>query len=129
MKRTPIKRHGRVKPVNRKRRASEFVRPYGSKSRVGWVASLPCVVGLLCDGPTENAHTRTGGAGRKGDADSIVPLCRSHHVTLHRVGRASFERRYRLDLAAEAARVDAAWRSRDDGRTLEHSAAKAEGAA
>jgi hypothetical protein len=119
MKRSqPMKRAGRIKPKPRTR--SEFARIYGSKARVEWVKSLPC---LICGrGPCDNAHTENGGMGRKGDAASIVPLCcmgmddphspgylRGHHGLLHQIGVATFESEYRVDLKAEAARVAAAW--------------------
>ena len=58
--RTPIKR------VNRKRKASEFARCYGSKARVEWVKQQPSVVSGAR--PCVNAHVRNGGAGRKADA-------------------------------------------------------------
>lgn len=90
-RKTRLARGGRVKPVNRKRRASEFARCYGSKERVAWVKSLPCAVRSLglsifampCHGPMDNAHTVTGGMGRKADAETIIPLCRRHHEGFH----------------------------------------------
>jgi hypothetical protein len=79
MKRTPILRHtplrrtGRVNPRNAARRASEFARAYGSTARVVWIQGLACVgCGRT---PCENAHSVTGGRGRKADAETIAPLC------------------------------------------------------
>lgn len=87
MKRTPLKRGKKLNPVNRKRRSSEFARTYGSKARVQWVASLPC---WACNyhGPTprQNAHTQTGGAGRKADYDTIISLCPPCHMKSHDKG-------------------------------------------
>ncbi len=81
----PPKRSGRIKP--KKRSASEFARIYGSKERVAWVKSQPCVYcnalspffGESQRGPSHNAHTVTGGMGRKAGFETIVPLCASHH--------------------------------------------------
>lgn len=77
LKRTPVKR------VNVTRRASSFARCYGSKERVEWIKSLPCVIcrtyGEMQRHETDNAHTENGGRGRKGPYQSIVPLCRRHH--------------------------------------------------
>lgn len=91
--RTPIKRSTvlrRGKPPkkrNPKRRASEFARCYGSKERVEWVKASPCIVcaaihplfRLTSPGRSHNAHTMSGGGGRKADFDTIVPLCAEHH--------------------------------------------------
>jgi hypothetical protein len=75
-RKTPLKRGGRLKPVNRKRRTSEFARCYHSKERVAFVKSLPCACCTDRLTGCDNAHTRNGGAGRKGDYTTIVPLCR-----------------------------------------------------
>lgn len=62
----------------------DFARVYGSKARVRWVKEqLCCVCGRS---PCENAHTVTGGTGRKGDYTTIVPLCPSCHRTQHAKG-------------------------------------------
>ena len=104
-------RGGRIKP--KKRSASEFARIYGSVARVAWVKSLPCLVASWgCGGPIENAHAENGGMGRKADAETVVPLCRSHHAVLHAVGVASFQAAHALDLTAEARRIAAAWEAR-----------------
>lgn len=74
-RRSPMKRGGRVRPVNRKRRKSEFARCYHSKARVEWVKSLPCVF-CAHRGCSENAHVwGRSGMGRKGPYTEIVPLC------------------------------------------------------
>lgn len=76
----PMKRGGRIKP--KPRSAGEFARIYGSRERVAFVKSLPCaalVLHQVCDGPIDNAHTQTGGMGRKANADTIAPMCRKHH--------------------------------------------------
>lgn len=78
-------RGGRPKP--KKRSASEFARIYGSRARVSFVKSMGCVfcstlspfIGRATMGECHNAHTETGGMGRKADYTTIVPLCASHH--------------------------------------------------
>lgn len=128
MKRTPMKRGKpiarttRVKAGNPKRKASEFQRCYGSRARVKWVQSLPCIVddvaesGIPC-GRSENAHVPSqSGAGRKGDARHIVPLCKWHHTqsirtSLHALNKAGFNAYHDLDLDAIAATVEARWQA------------------
>lgn len=116
----PIKKSGRVKP--KKRSASEFARIYGSKKRVVWVKSLPCAVWIAvelfgietrCEGPVVNAHTVTGGMGRKADAKTIAPLCHAHHVDYdHYRGLFEDDRARRL-IQMHAAQIDARWQQRE----------------
>jgi hypothetical protein len=110
-----IKRHTRLapggKPRPRKRSASEFARIYGSKARVAWVKSLPCVAAWGCAGPIHNHHVANGGAGRKANAEMIVPLCDAHHRALHANGAAWFQIAYLLNLDERAERVERLWRA------------------
>ena len=46
-------------------------------------------------------HVRSRGAGG-GDRENIVPLCRLHHDEVGRLGRPSFEAKYRVELRAVA---------------------------
>lgn len=110
-------RRSSVKPRNAKRRASEFARCYGSKERVVFVRSLPCLacIGIAplllftAHGPSDNAHTVSGGKGRKADADTIVPLCRNHHQRYDE-HRAPFDvREIREALQRDAAKIEALW--------------------
>lgn len=75
-----------VKKVNRKRKASRFVKHYGSKARVEWVKALGCEAHvILPNAPLgfshriDNAHAWKDG-GVKGPPESIVPLCRACHM-------------------------------------------------
>lgn len=117
---TTAKRSTPVKRKNAKRRVSEFARTYGSRARVRWVKLQFCVcrkaawrAGENCGGPIDNAHIIGGGAGRKADAQFIVPLCRTHHTdgpeALHRIGRRRFECVNLVDLTAEAAHTQQLW--------------------
>lgn len=97
---------------------------YGSKERVAFVKSLPCVACRVV-GYSENAHipgAEGSGAGRKGNADQIVALCGSRtqsgwlvtgcHQALHAWGLAKFEALYShrpLDLRVEAAKTEQMW--------------------
>lgn len=73
-----------VRKVNPKRRQSEFARCYHSRERVRWVKAQPCAWCVargrirMC-GESENAHTETGGMGRKAGYETILPLGRFHH--------------------------------------------------
>lgn len=117
-----------VKRSNPARKAREFKRAYGSKARVAWVKSLPCVAcGVV--GYSENAHVTSGGVGRKADASQIVPLCGARplfglpgyagtegcHREAHRTGRELFAQRWKLDLDAAAAATETAWLAHING--------------
>lgn len=105
----PPARRTRMKARNADRKAREFARCYHSVERVEWVKSLECAVPSCWRVNIENAHTVTGGAGRKADAHTIVPLCGPHHRELHQVGTHTFQSVHGVDLAAVAARVAQAW--------------------
>lgn len=109
------KRSGPVKA--KKRSASEFARIYGSKERVAWVKALHCFacecvspfIGQVTAGRCHNAHTETGGMGRKADANTIIPLCASHHRRYDE-HKKPFETDAARDAAKKYARaVDAEW--------------------
>lgn len=70
---------------------------------------LPCAAKYCCSGPIENAHIRTGGMGRKADAEFIVPLCRGHHRMMHESGARWVAAFYNLDLPALAVETQRAW--------------------
>lgn len=109
MKRTPLTRKTPVRTRNPKRHKAEWTRAYGSKERVEWVKHQPCCVCGYC--VCENAHTTTGGVGRKADADHIVPLCRAHHRELHQHGQATFEATYGIRLESVAVNTALAYRA------------------
>lgn len=85
MKRTPMPRRSHPMPRgtplrSKPRKASEFARVYGSKKRVAWIKSLRCLAWPWgCAGEIVNAHTVSGGTGRKADCTTIVPFCDAHH--------------------------------------------------
>ena len=97
------------KAKNATRAASEFTRTYHSEERVMWVQSLPCVV-QPCSHPSENVHVEGDGAGRRAGYESVVPMCRSHHRELHRVGVTEFEGTFYVALAEMALETERAWR-------------------
>ena len=104
MKRTPMKRKRRSKAE----RDAKFHREYGWEGRVKWVQAQPCV---FCGAtPCENAHITNGGMGRKAGYDKIVPACEFCHWEMdHGIGKRAMERKYGVDLKAEAARVEREW--------------------
>lgn len=113
MKRSaPPRRKTAVKKSNPARKRREFARAYGSKERVAFVKSLPCVVYALyspCAGEIHNHHITTGGRGRKADADQIVPLCTKHHAELHADGASEFQANYAVNFEAAAASTELRW--------------------
>jgi hypothetical protein len=96
--------------VNAKRKAMAFIRAYHSEQRVKWVQSLPCLIaGPACGGRMENHHIKGGGGSLKSSYTNITPLCTAHHDELHAHGTPTFEAKYDLSLADQAARVESRW--------------------
>lgn len=117
-----MKRGGKIRPVNAKRRKANHARAYGGAERIAFVKSLPCIVKgreewanpVRHDGPIEVMHTKSGGKGRKADARFTVPCCSYHHRNAHLFGAKSFELAYGLSLEAEAARVESLWQQQQE---------------
>lgn len=108
-----------IKPKRRK--PSEMLRIYGPPERRAWIKQSPCFVcvSLLpilrgsdhrwaCD----NAHTISGGKGRKADAKEIVPLCRAHHRMYDDHEGFLADPRLREIIRGAAQHYEAAWQSR-----------------
>jgi hypothetical protein len=108
-----IARQPRQAIPKKKRTPSEFARIYGSRERVAYVKQYGCwIMDAYCIGePVENAHTVTGGMGRKANAETIIPLCRYHHRELHRHGAGTFQAAHDVNLARAAARVERDWQA------------------
>ena len=67
-----------------KNKAAKWERAYRSEEYVAWIRELECQgCGRL---PSEAAHTATGGMGRKGPWQTIIPLCKSCHHKVHTQG-------------------------------------------
>lgn len=101
-----------MNPINKARKAKETLRTYGPAERREWMTSFCCVV---CNAPpkSQQSHLRSrSGAGRKGDADKVVPMCGPCHRLYPQ--RSKWRERYplwpdaRLEEAARA--FDEAWR-------------------
>jgi hypothetical protein len=108
-RKTPLRSSGRsIKP--KKRSAATFARVYGSAERVEFVRWLPCLVCAMK--PCENAHTVTGGTGRKADARTIVPLCHTHHQDYDQHRGVFADAAERELMKASAPRVEALWQER-----------------
>lgn len=72
---------------------------------LAWIRTLPCVVGVGCEGSVEAAHVKSKGAGGC-DEGNTIPCCASHHFEQHTIGIRSFASKYSLNLASLA---DALW--------------------
>lgn len=55
--------------------------------------------------------------GRKGDAETNLPLCNGHHRTLHRIGVKTFEARYEISLKHVAGIIAARYDALTTGTT------------
>lgn len=91
-RRTPLRRKTRLRSSNPKRKRTEWQRAYHSKARVEFVKRLPCALSDVIGLPARvNAHTKSGGVGRKADYTTIIPLTPHLHELQHRQGwRATF---------------------------------------
>ena len=124
--RTAAPLRGKKPPrTNPKRQKVNRLRVYHSTERIGFVASLPCIVLQCWDGPCHGHHTAVDGMGRKGPYQSVVPLCPTHHDAWHRMGRESFLAAHPLrhgwtpeDHAAEVQRLFLAFESDSWGDRL-----------
>lgn len=123
LKRSPMARgtvklaRGPVKASNPKRKAATFTRVYGDADRAAAIRLMPCLVDdASCAGWIENAHVPSkSGAGRKGDARHVVPLCSAHHRTgpdsLHQLNKDGFRARHGINLDDAAAEIEALYPS------------------
>jgi hypothetical protein len=103
-------KRSRLRP--KKRSPEEYARIYGSKERVLFVKALPCVLANEnCAGTVDNHHTENGGLSRKGDYQTIVPLCDWHHAALHTVGPSLVAAFHGLDLKTTAADTERRWQN------------------
>lgn len=57
---------------------------------------MPC---FICGArPSDPHHIRTRGSGGGDEPNNMLPLCRMHHVEIHRIGVKSFAERYRVPI-------------------------------
>jgi len=105
---SPIAR-SRIK--RKPRPASETERAYGPPPRREWMTRFPC---LTCGHPpkSQQSHLRSrSGAGRKGDASTVVPMCAECHLLYPK--RSAWATRVPAwpdaRLEAAAARFNSAW--------------------
>jgi hypothetical protein len=103
--------HGTV-PARKRRQPKRRRGPARNAKYRAWIRSLHCLVEHCSFRPCHAAHTgHDGGAKQKASDYSCVPLCPFHHLAgVHQLGRLDFERRYGLNLDAEAARLFETWR-------------------
>lgn len=92
LRRSPMKRSGRLKARNPKRQASNFARAYHSHARVLFVRGLRCAA--CSHRGSVNAHLLgNDGMGRKASYDTIGPLCATCHA-MYDEHRAEFVNRF-----------------------------------
>lgn len=107
----PIARRSRVRTRNHKRHAKNWKRAYHSTERVKFVKQLPCIVTGMR--PSVNAHSVTGGKGRKADYTTIVPVLAEIHDRAHDRGWAEVlgcsREAAKLLLSAHSAETEARW--------------------
>ena len=96
MKRTPLRK------VNPKRKAKQFEEAFGPYA--AWLRDKPCVVTGEVGEYVDLDHVRTQGARGKAAAN-LVPLRHDLHMERHNSGIRTFERKYGLDLKAEAEKL------------------------
>lgn len=85
----------RVRWRNPERHDANWRRAYHSPERVEWVKRQPCVVSGETWGLRVNAHTFTGGTGRKADYTTIIPLRADLHQYAHDHGWVAMMQKYR----------------------------------
>lgn len=99
--RKPLRRHTRLRPVNRERKLERYEETFGDRGAL--IRAMPCLCrGNECWGPIEAAHVKSRGAG--GTRRDLVPLCSAHHQEQHR-GIETFATKYSIDLQAAAAKL------------------------
>jgi hypothetical protein len=132
MKHSYLNRHTPLVRRNRARARALHARNFGERAEA--VRAMDCLTGCRClvhshvscddgtwdehharcEGPTQAAHVIARGmGGAKGDRRQLVPLCARHHEEAGEGSwkdqqpskRAAFEKRYGLDLKAEAERI------------------------
>ena len=99
--RTPIKRAGRLNPVNRTRRARLFAQQYGEGGKYAeWLRSRSCAACTRRGGLVVH-HVRSRGAG--GTWKDCVPLCTGCHHMAHQHGNEAVELLWEVSLTEDAA--------------------------
>jgi hypothetical protein len=98
----------RTVPV-RRRRLTPRRGPLRSKAFRWFVSLHPCHV-CRCF-PSDPCHTKNNGTSSKGPDSGCANLCRVHHDE-YDAGREAFERKYGVDMQAQAARLWLIWNAR-----------------
>jgi hypothetical protein len=96
MRRTPLRRYTRLRPVSKKR--CLLARDWGY---MAWIRLQPC---LVCGERSEAAHTGARAYSRKSPDRQCVPLCGKHHRygrdSLHTLGPVQFDLTHGLIVAS-----------------------------
>ncbi len=115
-----------MKKFNKRRGGSKFPKRR-DPAYCEWVRQQPCLLGggmgvgfhirvrslamkiHQCDGPVQVCHVKSRGAGGD-DRRNVIAMCAKGHDEQHRIGIRSFEKRWGVDLKAEAEKLDAEYR-------------------
>jgi len=84
------------------------------------IREMPCHIqmdGEHCNGAPVDAHHLTcindGIMGDKAGDDKVLPACRMHHRTLHRIGELTFWHLWEIDAEKEAKRLWEEYKSKN----------------
>ncbi len=121
MKRSPMNprtsRMARTKMKKRPKPKAVMLRTHGTEEFRAWMKRQPCIV---CGRtPSDAAHLKSGGVGRKDDVTRTVPLCSDYpdqgclalgHHSLYDAGKQSFRAEHAgIDFEDAAAETQARW--------------------
>ena len=71
-----------------------------------FIRLLPCIACGKVRYVRDAMHTGSHGLGQKASDLDALPGCRVHHRELHQIGPVKFQRKYRLDFKALAAKFN-----------------------
>lgn len=113
--RQPLRAKKRMKRFNAKRGGHKFP-ALVDESRRAFVRTFPCCACAVeffggQHSMTQACHLKSRGAGGA-DAENLFPACVRHHIEQHTIGVASFQKKYRLNLARVCERIERAYVAR-----------------
>jgi len=99
-RKSPLKRKGRLNPINRTRKERRWRTAFGTPHRVAWMKGKGCDVPGCYRRDVECAHVTSRAAG--GTYRQTIPLCARHHAAQHSMGVKTFEALFGIDMAERA---------------------------
>jgi len=79
----------------------EKLKRFKSQKNLKLTRSLPCPVGMNCQGQVTAHHIRSKGAGGGDELWNLMPLCMWHHRLIHDVGKLAFQKKHNLAILSE----------------------------